>query len=468
LLAGLIALVLVVSCSSGSSSTGEGEPPAGSSARPPSDQLARSGGDGTVDDVSANAFALSMPSLTPEQRRAFSVGNNFFNDNWVTAPASTEGRDGLGPMFNAQSCSSCHEHDGPARLPERDGDPELGLLLRLSVPGPDGTPVDDPNYGGQLQDHAINGVPAEGHVRITTTDIEGTYADGTTYTLAKPSYEIVDPAFGPLPDDLMISPRLAPAVFGLGLLESIPESTIVAKADPDDADGDGISGRVNRVTDERTGQTVLGRFGWKANVPTIEQQTGAAFNGDIGITSSIFPTQDCTAVQTACAAAPTGGEPELDENKLQRVTFYTRTLAVPARRAVDDPTNVEGEQLFGQLGCASCHTPEVSTGPSDLEPLANQVIRPYTDLLLHDMGDQLADGRPDGEATGNEWRTAPLWGIGLTETVSRHTRFLHDGRARNLTEAILWHGGEAAPAQERFRGLDADQREALLAFLGSL
>ncbi len=422
----------------------------------------------TVFDATADAFARPVPGLSRADRRAFAVGNSFFNRNWVTAPASASGRDGLGPTFNAQSCSSCHFKDGRAQPPTRSKVPELGLLLRLSVAQPDGDPQPVRLYGGQLQDRAILGVPAEGRIRIRHTPRRGRYGDGTPYELLAPSYAIVDRAFGPLPKGVQMSPRVAPAVFGVGLLEAVPERTIVDLADPADADRDGISGRANRVLDARTGGRALGRFGWKANVPTVEQQNAGAFNGDIGITSPIFPKQNCSAGQRACKSAPDGGAPEVDEHKLARVTLYTRTLAVPGRRAIDAPGPSAGERTFEEIGCTACHLPQLRTGSSDVPALANADIRPYTDLLVHDMGPGLADGRPDGLATGSEWRTAPLWGIGLIETVNRHTRFLHDGRARNLAEAILWHGGEAAPATARFRALPKRKREQLLAFLRSL
>jgi CxxC motif-containing protein (DUF1111 family) len=429
---------------------------------------ARSGGSATVIDASSNAFALGIPTLDRAERRAFAVGNSFFNDNWVTAPASTEARDGLGPLFNAQSCSTCHFHDGRAQPPQSDDDPRRGLLFRLSVPGPQGADAPDPVYGGQLQDRSIHGVPAEATVRITTREVPGRFADGTRYTLLAPSYEIVDPAYGPPARDVMVSPRIAPAVFGVGLLESVPEDEIVGHADPDDENGDGISGRPNRVRAVKTDRLVLGRFGWKANVPSVEQQNAGAFNGDIGITSSVFPDTLCTESQHACNEAPDGGEPEIDDHRLGRVTFYTRTLAVPARRDVDDVDVRKGEQLFRAAACSSCHLPTLHTGDSDIDALAGQTIHPFTDLLLHDMGPGLADRRPDGQASGSEWRTAPLWGIGLVETVNRHTRFLHDGRARNLTEAILWHGGEAEAAKERFRRMSRDDRDALITYLESL
>ena len=419
-------------------------------------------------DQSSMAFSLPLRTLPAEDRRAFAVGNNFFNDNWVTAPASTAGRDGLGPTFNAQSCSSCHFQDGRAQPPTPEDPTELGLLIRLSVPGPTGGPEPVPGYGDQLQDRANNGVPAEGQISINTIEQPGTYDDGTPYSLLAPTYSIAEPAFGPLPEDIQISPRVAPAVIGVGLLEAVPEADILAAADPDDADGDGISGRPNEVADVVNGGTSLGRFGWKANVPSVEHQNASAFHGDIGITSSLFPDENCPPEQSACGAALSGGAPELDAAKLQRVTFYTRTLAVPARRDVGQPETTEGEELFGSLGCASCHLPELRTGESDIAALSNQVIHPYTDLLLHDMGPGLADDRPDEEATGSEWRTPPLWGIGLVETVNRHTRFMHDGRARNLSEAILWHGGEAEASADAFRALPARARDALIAFLESL
>jgi CxxC motif-containing protein (DUF1111 family) len=428
---------------------------------------ALAGGEGTVDDASGMAFALALRTLPNADRRAFQVGNSFFNRNWVTAPASTTGRDGLGPTFNAQSCSSCHLHDGRAQPPDGPRDPERGLLLRLSAGDP---PQPVRFYGSQLQDRAIAGVPAEGRIRIQRSPVRGRYGDGTPFELMAPRYSVADGAFGPLPRDVQISPRVAPAVFGVGLLEAVREPTVLEHADPGDRDRDGISGRPNRVAGERGsgGRVALGRFGWKANVATVEQQNAGAFAGDIGITSPTFRTENCPPGQHACARSRAGGRPEIDARILERVTFYTRTLAVPARRSVGAATTDAGERTFAQIGCGSCHLPELRTGDSDVAGLRDQLIRPYTDLLLHDMGPGLADGRPDGQATGSEWRTAPLWGIGLVSVVNRHARFLHDGRARGLAEAILWHGGEAHGARERFRTLPARERRDLVAFLESL
>ena len=268
----------------------------------------------------------------------------------------------------------------------------------------------------------------------------------------------------------MVSLRIANAVHGLGLLEAVLEADIRANADPDDADGDGISGRLNMVWDKTEQKLVLGRFGWKANQPSLRQQTADAFNGDIGITSPVNPRQNNTEAQRErVSSAPSGGEPELPENLLKHVVTYLRTLAPPAQRDTNDAAVIQGGQLFATLNCAKCHQPTLRTGEfPDVPELAHHPIHPYTDLLLHDMGAGLADGRPDGEATGTEWRTPPLWGMGLQQAVNGHTTLLHDGRARNTEEAILWHGGEAAKSQQDFLKLSPDDRAALLAFLDSL
>ena len=423
------------------------------------------GGETTSLSDGANAFELSARNLSNEERRTFEVGDSFFTQNWVTAPASTEARDGLGPTHSALSCSSCHARDGRAKPPDGPGDPERGIVLRLSVPTADG-PVDDPNYGGQVSDRSILGVPVEGLIVVTWEEVEGAYPDGTPYNLRYPVVTVGEPAFGPLHPDVRISLRVAPAIIGMGLLEAIPEERILALADPDDADGDGISGRPNYVLDVQTGELALGRIGWKSNQPSVLQQTAAAFLGDLGITSPLFPVENCPAPQEACLAAPTGGSPEIPEDRLGKVAHYVQTLAVPAMRNVDDPEVRRGADLFVQSQCAACHTPKHVTGDTHLlPPLRNQEIFPYTDLLLHDMGEGLADNRPDGLATGREWRTPPLWGIGLVETVNKHTMFLHDGRARSLEEAILWHGGEADESRLRFMNLSAADRQALIKFL---
>ncbi len=418
-----------------------------------------SGGEATVFDDTIDAFTRPVPTLDRDRERKFFRGRALFRDGWVTAPSSTDTRDGLGPVFNARSCVACHERDGRGRPPEV-GEQMFSMLIRLSVPGASeqGAPLPEPVYGGQLQPQGVLGVPYEGRAQVAYEEQDG---------LRAPSYSFDDLSFGPLADDVLFSPRVAPPVFGLGLLEAVPEATIEALADPEDIDGDGISGRPNRVWDVQSNTLQLGRFGWKANQPSLRQQTAGAFNGDIGITSDLFPTEDCSEDQTECQSATRGGAPELLEVILDNVAFYTASLAVPARRAPQE--HQEGEALFETFGCAACHIPSLQTGDyPELPELSNQLIHPFTDLLLHDLGPALADGRPDFEANGREWRTPPLWGIGLTQTVHGHSYLLHDGRARNLEEAILWHGGEAQASRDAFRDAASKDRAALIRFLESL
>ena len=445
-------------------------PPTPTTALAPEPGEELSGGQATVFDTSPNAFSQPVPGLAREQELLFFVGNSFFNQNWVTAPASTTARDGLGPLFNARSCAGCHFKDGRGRPPTA-GETSTGLLLRLSRPGatPHGGPLPDPVYGGQLQDQAIMGLAAEGSIAVTYEEIPFEFPDGQVVELRRPTYTIADPAYGEPATDMLISPRVANQMIGLGLLEAVPEADILALADPDDRDGNGISGRPNQVWDAAAGRVALGRFGWKANEPTVAQQSAGAFLGDIGITTPLFPDENCSDAVPGCQTADHGGAPAIEPDDFAKVVLYASSLAVPARRDWDDPTVLQGKALFTEVGCAACHTPTLTTGNHPTIPaLADQTIHPYTDLLLHDMGAGLADGRPDFLAGGAEWRTPPLWGLGLIETVNGHTFLLHDGRARNVLEAILWHDGEAAAARDNFARLDAAQREALLRFLDSL
>ncbi|MCA9575352.1 MAG: di-heme oxidoredictase family protein [Polyangiales bacterium] len=413
-----------------------------------------------------NAFSLPARNLTAEHDQAFFSGNSFFNQAWVEAPASTTARDGLGPLFNARSCSGCHFRDGKAEPPVDGQGPFVGLLLRLSVDGPDGTRVPDPVYGGQLQDQALPGVPVEALASITFETVSGTYADGTGYTLERPIYQVGPGGYGAFGAGLRVSPRIAPHMIGLGLLEALPVARLEELEDPDDLDGDGISGRVQWLA-TATGMQP-GRFGWKGDAPTVERQVAGAFAGDMGLTTRVVTSDDCTVGEPECVSAANGGEPEVSDLVFDQVVLYSRTLAVPARRAADDPTVRFGQRLFARLGCDGCHVPSHTTGMGALPELSDQRIWPYTDLLLHDMGDALADDVPVALASGREWKTPPLWGLGLVRGVGGHTRFLHDGRARSLEEAILWHGGEAEAAREAFTQLAADERDALIAFIEDL
>jgi CxxC motif-containing protein (DUF1111 family) len=444
---------------------------------------ARPGGAATSGRAAdANAFSHPSANMSFARELDFKVGNGLFRKLWVTAPASTRVSDGLGPLFNARACQSCHLKDGRGH-PPAPGEDAPGLLLRLSVPGAGHRPMlaetiedyldtrPEPTYGEQLQTFSIPGHRAEGRVETRFTATTQTLAGGETVTLRRPEYHVADPAYGPLDPETMISPRVAPQMIGLGLLEAAPADDILALADPDDADSDGVSGRPNLVWSHEFDRPMLGRFGHKAGQPTIRAQAAAAFSGDIGLSTSLHPDGpgDCTAAQPACREAPDGGAPEADDTVLDLVTFYSRNLAVPARRDLDDPEVLAGKRDFYGAGCPACHRPKFVTHRLDDRPEQSfQLIWPYSDLLLHDMGEGLADGRPEARATPREWRTAPLWGIGLTETVTGRAGFLHDGRARTLLEAILWHGGEARAARDHVARLPKPERDALIRFLESL
>ena len=442
---------------------------------------ARSGGAATVRKSDQNAFSLPSANLPPSRRVDFSVGNSFFRSPWVTAPSTTTARDGLGPLFNTNACQNCHIKDGRGHPPPPDAANSVSMLVRLSIPDEPQYAkvieqlgvVPEPVYGGQFQDMAVPGVVPEGKVRVEYTPVSVRFKDGSEVELRKPVLQITQLGYGPLHPDTRFSARVAPPMIGLGLLEAIPEDAILANAAAQAKDKNGINGRPNRVWDDELQKTVIGRFGWKAGQPNLNQQNVHAFSGDMGLTTRLRPFDDCTDAQTACKQAPNGngpnGEPEVSDNILRLVLFYSRNLAVPARRGINDEQVLAGKNLFFQAGCQSCHTPKYTTAANAAEPeLASQVIRPYSDLLLHDMGDGLADNRTEFQASGRDWRTPPLWGIGLTQAVSGHTQFLHDGRARNLLEAVLWHGGEAQAAQQQVLAFNAEQRAALLAFLNSL
>ncbi len=434
----------------------------------PSEQFP--GGAGSTSDFSVQAFSHPHAGVRGDERRQFAVGNSFFNLAWVSAPSSTTARDGLGPNFNAVACAACHFKDGRgAGLPEYEGATQVSLLFRLRLKTALG-PIPHPAYGGQLQPVGIEGVPGEGRTHVAYERIELRYDDGLLATLMKPVYRFVELAFGPL-GDTIASPRVAPQLIGLGLVQSISERDILKNEDPYDADGDGISGRANRVASAEHGDVRLGRFGWKAGKASLLEQNAAAFNGDMGITSPLFPEEECTEVQTECLRAKS--PEDIPRERLDSVTTYTELLAVPQRRNADAPGVLAGRAVFHRINCTSCHTPSFTTSPDAGRPvLASQKIWPYSDFLLHDMGDALADDVEDlpneDLASTREWRTPPLWGLGLVPTVNGHSRYLHDGRARSLEEAILWHGGEAAAAQRAFMALPRTERDHLLQFLNSL
>ena len=428
---------------------------------------------------SPNAYGHALANLEHAHWNELRDGKAIFLTTWVrpgTAAAErairgpgSQVRDGLGPQFNATSCEACHFRDGrggppldlrgprPAGVPA----PPPPRLLRLGLVGLDGQLVAEPRYGLQLQDHALPPIAPEAQLQVAFHAIDGHYPDGAAYALQAPDITVRELAHGPLASGTRSSLRSPPSLIGLGLLEAVPNAEFLALADPDDADHDGISGRTHRVRDPRTGVHALGRFGWKASQPSLWLQNATALREDLGVTTPVFP--DAPSISLVAAA------PELDAADLERLTRYTRLLGPPSRRDLGDPDVLRGEQLFTTTGCATCHHPQLTTGDvTDLPELAHQTITPYTDLLLHDLGDGLADDRPDGEATGREWRTAPLWGLGLLRIVTGDVRLLHDGRASSPEEAILWHGGEAQGARDRFTRLARRDRAALLRFLAAL
>ena len=449
----------------------------------PSDPLGeKTGGATTVYANGQNAFSFPAANLPDDERTRFVIGNSFFKRNWVEAPASTTARDGLGPHFLARSCAGCHLLDGrgapPAFNRSAADEQTLALLIRLSVPGTDahGGPRPEPVYGDQFNTAAIQNVQPEGEVAMHFKPIRGQFADGTRYTLQQPQYTLRRLGYGPLDPQTMLSPRIAPQVMGVGLLESIAEQDILANAVRQAAEPGPIKGQPNRVWDAFAGRDMLGRFGWKANVATLAHQTAGAFHGDIGITSRQFPSETCSPAQKDCAAQPSGakpGQPEIDDETLGQVVFYQATLAPPARRGANDAQVLQGQRLFAHAQCAACHRPSYTTAAGPFPRLTSQALQgqtiwPYTDLLLHDMGDGLADGRPDFLANGRQWKTPALWGIGLIKEVNGHTRLLHDGRANGVLEAVLWHGGEAQASQQQVLQMKKAERDALVKFVESL
>ena len=464
--------------------------PAGSRLAPapvlPPEALA--GGDLSVDDASELAYSRPAAGLPSTLAELVGLGRRMFTNRWAFFWFENA-EFGRGPTSNAQACTTCHANNGrgvvtgtpPVASVAMAGEardhhitvpfePAPNLVVRLSVPGQDdhGGPRPHPEYGDQLQVFGVKGVvPPEGSFQVRWDEHEVVLADGDRVRLRAPRVSLHEPGYGDFRPDLLAALRLPPALVGLGLLEAVPEETLLALAARQHPDG--IRGRVNRVWDESQGRTVVGRFGLKANHGSLREQVAIAFLNDIGLSSPVYPDQNCPPSSITCREQMTGGNPEITALRLAATETYLRALAVPVRRQTEDPRTRHGETLFREARCAACHVPELRTGEAPAFPLAaRQVIRPYTDLLLHHMGDGLSDGRPDFLAGGADWRTAPLWGIGLSGTVNGGRHFLHDGRARSLTEAILWHGGEASASRQAFAAMPRAQRESLLAFLESL
>lgn len=408
-------------------------------------------------DISAKAFSHPVGGMDNAQLDLFVTGRSFFHIPWVQAPAATTARDGLGPLFSANTCVHCHRGNGAGVAVTEAGELRRDLVLRLAQHDRS-TP--DPVYGTQLSVNGSHNTPYEGHPTVRYTQTKGSYPDGSPYTLRVPTYAVESLQYGPLHAKTSVSPRIALALIGLGQIEAIPASAILAGQDVNDSDHDGISGKANMVYNPDTNRTVPGRFTWKASAPTVRFQSANAASNDMGLTSPLFPQENCMPAQTACLNAPKGRHAfDLPGHRLDAIAFYVTHLKMPAPRAFAD--KADAAALFERLRCDRCHTPAFVTDEG-------RTIRPYSDFLLHDMGEALADGVSDGMADGREWRTPPLWGIGLYGTVNREANFLHDGRARSIEEAILWHGGEAAASRSAFMALSASERKLLIDYLGTL
>ncbi|MCG8488459.1 MAG: hypothetical protein MI756_13390 [Chromatiales bacterium] len=452
------------------------------------------GGDTSVSTRPYASFQLPAENLPQALHPDFHAGKALAHQPWVRAPTITTARDGLGPIYNARTCLFCHINGGRSQMPDSPNRELIGPFVRISIPGSDKIQgvVPEPVYGDQLQTQSValshqlrqvsqvrkvslksQEVKPEAYIYIDWQKSSFTYPDQTVVSLRWPKPRITKLAYGELDSNTLFSLRNSPPIHGTGLLELIPQSAIDALADPQDKNGDGISGRVNQVWDFEQAKTVPGRFGLKANrANNLRIVTAAAFTGDVGITNSIFPQQPCTEAQIQCLKTPHGnGEEgvEIPTKLLDLVSDFLRNIGVPKRSNWNSETVLAGRELFFRTGCQACHHPDYTTGESSRMPhLAKQKIWPYTDLLLHDMGADLADDRPDYEATGSEWRTPPLWGVGLREAVNGSNNLLHDGRARTVEEAIIWHGGEAQKAKQNFVNLKADQRDLLIKFVESL
>jgi CxxC motif-containing protein (DUF1111 family) len=414
-----------------------------------------SGGATTVMDASSHAYTHPASNLTQESLNTHTQGDATFEAVFVSSPARVNG--GLGAKFNNVSCMACHLGDGRGLPIIGSKLPRSQALIRVSlpegIPSSPGGQVPFPGIGLQIRDHAIIGSNPDAKVDLKWVELPPyVYGDGASCKLRKPSLTISLLDGSLLPSFVQTSFRIAPPIFGLGLLEAVAEETI--RAFVEEGKKEGLSGHMNHVWDSEKNTVVMGRFGWKANTANLLQQAAAAYYNDMGVTTYIHPEND--------------GSVEVSKEDLLATTFYTQTLAVPARRASRTASQIRGEKLFQTIHCGSCHIPTMQTGEHSITELKHQTIHPFTDLLVHDMGSALADGRPDFEASENEWRTAPLWGIGLTKTVHPGASFLHDGRARSLEEAILWHGGEAQLSHDQFVRLTALDRAALLDFLNTL
>lgn len=501
----LVSISLLASCggSGGEGNTGK-EPDNKVTIIAPAEPIVNehlSGGEASIKKVQSDAFSENSNNMVlVERKQQFNLGDDFFNNPWVEGSASTSSRDGLGGLFNNNACQDCHVRDGRGHAPVDENDTDFDSILfrtataNISFDDQDlilqslkGN-VPDSYFGGQLQQHGISGVSPEVKLSVSYQEKVVTFTDGTAVALRDPIWTI--DSFNPenkFEADTVFSARVAPPMIGLGLLALVSEADILLKEDLNDADADGISGKANYVWSVNNQAVALGRFGWKAGQPSLLEQSAGAFVNDMGLTNRLHQAETCTEEQSDCLSAPNGNgdivndyDYEVSDPILDAIAFYSSHLAVPERRNAHSEQVLTGKALFRQAGCTSCHTESYTTLIDlDQPELSEQVIYPYTDMLLHDMGEDLADFTPENEpassdmlyeflATATEWRTPPLWGLGLTKTVDPEATFLHDGRAQTIMEAVLWHGGEAENAKNKVLEFNQEERDALLAFLNDL
>jgi len=415
-----------------------------------------------------NAGSLQIPvsSLNNSQVDTFVLGKSFFRTPWVEAPSATTARDGLGPLFSANTCIGCHPENGKGSVYNSKGQLSRSLVTRLSIDKHQNRDtkmgfVPEPAYGSQLSINGVYGVPYEGKPSRNYTTETIALGKNKKVILRKPHYGVINLQYGDMSKDVILSQRVAPALIGLGLLEQISDNQLLVNEDINDTDSDGISGKANWVYSPETLNLEIGRFNWKANVSKVKHQVAGAMSNDMGLTSPLYPIENCTKVQNECLNSPKGRDTfDVPMKRLDAVTFYLKHLKV--LQAKQDKHYKEGLKIFKQISCSSCHIPTftLSDGKS---------IHPFSDLLLHDMGKGLADGRVEFQATGSEFRTSPLWGISVCKQIlKKRINFLHDGRAGTIEEAILWHGGEAEQAKNNFINLAPWKQKVLIHFLERL
>lgn len=414
------------------------------------------------------ALTHAYSYLSDDELDQFTLGKSFFNIPWVEAPSATTARDGLGPLFNANTCISCHPGNGAGFASEKKGIIHRSLVFRISQQVAlegfwQSGFKPDPVYGAQLSINGVHGVPFEGTPKVTYSTHDIHYPDGEKVSLRTPHYTFENLNYGPFDKTTIIAPRVALSLVGLGQIEKIPALQIIANEDPEDRDKNGISGKANRVCSLESKDPALcnylGRFTWKASAPTVKHQVAVAMHNDMGLTTPLIAHENCTATQSECLQAPKGRDIDVPMYRLDAVSFYISHLKIPAQRNPDK--HIEGAQHFNQVGCSGCHVTSFVTNE-------NNVIHPFSDFLLHDMGEALSDNRSEFSAQPREWRTPPLWGLGLSKTITKHATYLHDGRAQSIEEAILWHSGEAETIIQRYKQLPRSERQNLINFLRSI